>query len=276
MDIKYSVLDHHSMWGWENPNTNTEKAEIIFLWNDFEFEKDVIKWKKLNKKIIVFEHGWNSFFDYELNGKPHFADGYMALGVNSKKSLIKSGVEDRKILVSGNKNFDNLKLTPKENLIPKVLYTTLHWFSDQREFNNQEIDSITKIFNPYCDISVKTMINSKIDIPQEIKSEWFTDIYDNKTLFSDIAKNLSDYDIILTPKESTFDFVALIAGKRVFRIANQEEYRKSSDPQSRNILPISRISTDLLFKETELMVDLKDELSKSSNIIEILRWAINL
>lgn len=275
-EIKYSVIDHHSMWGWDNPSTKTDEAEIIFLWNDFEFKKEIIKWRKVNKKVIVFEHGWNSFFDYELNGKAHIADGYMALGINSKKSLIRSGIEENKILVTGNRNFDNLKSTPQDNLIPQILYTTLHWFSDKREFNNRKIESIINTLGSYCDISVKTMINSKIDIPREIKSEWFTDIYDNKTLFLDMAKNLSDYDIILTPKESTFDFVALLVGKRVFRIAEQEEYRESTDPKSRNILPISEISTDLLFKETNLTVDLKDELSKSSNINEILKWAKNL
>jgi hypothetical protein len=109
----------------------------------------------------------------------------------------------KEILISGNKNFDHLVSHPKENLVPKVLYTTLHWFSDKRGFNNKKLDSIIKALNPYSDIYVKTMINSKIDIREELRGEWFTDIYENKTLFSDMAKNLSKYDIILTPKEST-------------------------------------------------------------------------
>jgi len=275
-ETKYSVIDHHSMWGWDKTDTSEEDSEVIFVWNDFEKEDDVKKWQGQGKKVIVFEHGWNSFFDYELNNKPHIADGYMALGVNSKRSLIRAGVDEKKILISGNKNFDHLVSHPKENLVPKVLYTTLHWFSDKRDFNNKKLDSIIKALNPYSDIYVKTMINSKIDIREELRGEWFTDIYENKTLFSDMAKNLSKYDIILTPKESTFDFVALLCGKKVFRIAEQDEYREEGDPKTRNILPLSRISTDLLFDEPEILVDMKDELAESSNINEILKWAKNL
>lgn len=275
-ETKYSVIDHHSMWGWDKTDTSEEDSEVIFVWNDFEKEDDVKKWQGQGKKVIVFEHGWNSFFDYELNNKPHIADGYMALGVNSKRSLIRAGVDEKKILISGNKNFDHLVSHPKENLVPKVLYTALHWFSDKRDFNNRKLDSIIKALNPYSDIYVKTMINSKIDIREELRGEWFTNIYENKTLFSDMAKNLSKYDIILTPKESTFDFVALLCGKKVFRIAEQDEYREEGDPKTRNILPLSRISTDLLFDEPEILVDMKDELAESSNINEILKWAKNL
>jgi hypothetical protein len=275
-ETKYSVIDHHSMWGWDKTDTSEEDSEVIFVWNDFEKEDDVKKWQGQGKKVIVFEHGWNSFFDYELNNKPHIADGYMALGVNSKRSLIRAGVDEKKILISGNKNFDHLVSHPKENLVPKVLYTALHWFSDKRDFNNRKLDSIIKALNPYSDIYVKTMINSKIDIREELRGEWFTNIYENKTLFSDMAKNLSKYDIILTPKESTFDFVALLCGKKVFRIAEQDEYREEGDPKTRNVLPLSRISTDLLFDEPEILVDMKDELAESSNINEILKWAKNL
>jgi hypothetical protein len=274
--LKYAVIDHHSMWGWENPQITPEKADIIFVWNDFTIENDVKNWKEQGKKVICFEHGWNSFFDYELNNKPHIADGYMALGANSKKSLIKCGVDENRILISGNKNFDHLESYPQENLVPKVLYTTISWFSDRRDFNNAKLDSIIKTLGSYSDIYVKTMINSQIDRREELRGEWFSDIYENKTLFSDIAKNLSEYDIILTPKESTFDFVALLVGKRVFRIAEQNEFRNPSDPKTRNILPLSKISTDLLFDEAEILVDMKDELAESLNINEILKWVKNL
>jgi len=275
-EIKYSVIDHHSIWGWENPKISEEEADIIFVWNDFEREKEVKMWQRQGKKIIVFEHGWNAFFDYELNNKPHIADGYMALGVNSKKSLINSGIDESKILISGNKKFDDLQSTPQENLVPRILYTTLHWFSDKRDFNNKKLNSIIKVLNPYSDICVKTMINSKIDIPKEVKYEWFTDIYENEDLFSDMAKNLSEYDIILTPKESTFDFIALLLGKRVHRIAEESEYRGPTEPGTRNILPLSKISTDLLFDKTKLLVDIREELANSLNINEILKWAKSL
>jgi hypothetical protein len=274
--LKYTVIDHHSIWGWEHHQITPKEADVVFVWNDFEREDDVKNWQKDGKKVVVFEHGWNSFFDYELNNKPHIADGYMALGENSKKSLIKSGVEQNKILITGNKNFDHLESYSQENLIPKVLYTTLHWFSDRRDFNNGKLDAIIKSLGSYSDIYVKTMINSKIDIREELRGEWFTDIYENKNLFKDMAEKVSKYDIVLTPKESTFDFVALLCGKRVFRIAEQDEYREAGDPRTRNILPLSDVSPNLLFEETELLVELDEELSKSCTIDEILKWATKL
>lgn len=272
MAIKYSVVDHHSMWGWAPANATQEEADIIFTWNDFEMKSQVARWKERGKKVIVFEHGWDSFTDYDINNKPHLADGYMALGENTKKSLMNGGVGEDKILVTGNKNFDNLKCEEIERERPRVLYTTLHWFESRRDFNNRKLKSIIDTLGDTCDIHVKTMTNSKVDILQGVKGEWFTNIYENRTLFSEIAEKLSEYDIILTPKESTFDFTALLVGKKVFRIAEQEEYRSQTDPRSRNILPFSEISVELLSKDMEILVDIKDELSKSLEIEDVLEW----
>lgn len=92
-------------------------------------------------------------------------------------------------------------------------------------------------------------------------------------MFEDIKSKLYEFDIILTPKESTFDFIALKAGKKVFRIGKPEEYRIEGDPNTRNILPYENITTSLLSKDNSIMVNLKDELSKSLKLNKILRWA---
>lgn len=120
MAIKYSVVDHHSMWGWAPANATQEEADIIFTWNDFEMKSQVARWKERGKKVI--------------------------------------------------------------------------------------------------------------------------------------------------------DFTALLVGKKVFRIAEQEEYRSQTDPRSRNILPFSEISVELLSKDMEILVDIKDELSKSLEIEDVLEW----
>jgi len=270
-ELKYSVIDHHSMWSWDPPNAPEEQAEIVFVWNDFTMEGSVKRWQKAGKKVIVFEHGWNSFFDYEVNKKPYMADGYLALGKNSKESLMRSGIPEGKILIAGNRNFDNLKTKKEEHERPRVLYTALHWFSDRTAYNNEKLEKIIDTFGSSADISIKTMSNTEIDIPNGVGT-WFTNIYNNKNLFPEIARGLSGYDIVLTPKESTFDFIALLVGKKVFRIGHEGEYRGQTEDGTRNILPLSGITKELLSKDTTLLVNLKDELIPSIETEDILEW----
>lgn len=268
---RYYVIDHNSMWGWPPSNSTPEDAEVIFTWNDFTMAGDVQRWRSQGKKVIVFEHGWNSFFDYEVNKKPYIADGYLALGKNSKDSLVRYGIPEGSVLIAGNKNFDNLKSEKKEHEKPRILYTALHWFSDKTSYNSKKLKEIVDTFGSSADISIKTMSNTEIDIPNGVGT-WFTNIYNNKNLFPEIARGLSGYDIVLTPKESTFDFIALLVGKKVFRIGHEGEYRGQTEDGTRNILPLSGITKELLSKDTTLLVNLKDELVPSIEIEDILEW----
>lgn len=268
----YFLIDHHSMWGWPKTDTTVENADVVFVWNDFSMENDIKNWQQQGKKVICFEHGWNAFFDYELNNHDFIADGYIALGKNSAKSLVRHGLNRKKVLVTGNPHFDNIK--PKrieQNQKPKVLYTALHWTRDMSKFNNERLEKIINIFSKDAQIYVKTNSKSKIDIPKGI-GQWNSEINENTNLFEDIKSRLDEFDIILTPKESTFDFIALKMGKRVFRIGKAEEYRQENDPNTRNILPFEEITSNLLKKDCSIMVNLKDEISRSTNIRKILRW----
>lgn len=270
--IKYQVIDHHSIWGWEKSNTSVEDAEVIFVWNDFGMQDNVTNWQSQGKKVICFEHGWNAFFDYELNNHDFIADGYIALGKNSAKSLIRHGLNRKKVLVTGNPHFDNIKSKKiEQNQIPKILYTALHWTRDMSKFNNEKLKKIIDTFSKDAQIYVKTNSKSKIDVPKGVE-QWNSEINENTNLFEDIKSRLNEFDIILTPKESTFDFIALKMGKRVLRIGKAEEYRQENDPNTRNILPFEEITSSLLKKDCSIMVNLKDEISRSTNIKRILRW----
>ena len=264
------------MWGWRFPDTKPEKANVIFIYNDFQFKKEVLQWQKEGKKVVVFEHGWNSFFDYELNKQEHIANGYMALGKNSAESLQRAEIEQKKILISGNPNFENLISHDNTNPVPSIIYTALHWFGERKEYNTQKLDEIIKVFNKYTYINVKTIADSHIDIQKEIHSVWYSEVSNQTNLFREMALGLSNFDMVLTPKESTFDFIALLLGKKVFRVGKESEYRKPGEQHSRNILPYMDISTDLLLQETQINVDLKDELSSSLTIEEILNWVKKL
>lgn len=269
----YHVIDHHSIWGWKKTDIEIENAEVIFVWNDFGMKDNILNWQSQGKKVICFEHGWNAFFDYELNNHDFVADGYISLGKNSAKSLIKHGLNPKKVLITGNPQFDNIKQRDRNfNTKPKILYTALHWVRDMTEYNNGKLEKIIKVFNKKAYIYIKTNNKSKIDIPKGI-DVWHSEINENTNLFEDIKNRLDEFDIILTPKESTFDFIALKASKNVFRIGKPEEYRRDGEPNTRNILPYDNISTDLLERKSSIMVDLKDEISKSFNINKILKWA---
>jgi hypothetical protein len=270
-EVKYEVIDHHSMWGWPPSNSTQEEAEVMFVWNDFTMAEDVKRWQKQGKKVVVFEHGWNSFFDYEVNKKTYMADYYLALGKNSKDSLMRCKIPEEKILIAGNRNFDNLKTEEKEHKKPRVLYTALHWFSDRTAYNSEKLKEVVRVLGSSADITVKTMSDTRINIPDNVGA-WFTNVHSNRNLFKEMAQGLSDYDIVLTPKESTFDFIALLVGKKVFRIGHGGEYRDEKQDKTRNILPLSDISPDLLVKERELLVDLKDELSPSLDLEEVLEF----
>lgn len=50
----------------------------------------------------------------------------------------------------------------------------------------------------------------------------------------------------------------------------------SGEPNTRNILEYTPVSHDLLDKDTQLLVDLKDELGESLQLQEILDWVESL
>lgn len=266
----YAVIDHHSIWGWETSNTPIESAEVVFVWNDFTIRDRVLKWQGQGKKVVCFEHGWSAFFDYELNQHDLIADGYIALGQNSANSLIRHGLDPKKVLVTGNPNFDNIPKGSSTNKVPKVLYTALHWTRDMTEYNNSKLREVAKVFDR---VYVKTNSKSKIVVPEGV-GVWHSEINENTNLFVDIKSRLHEFDIILTPKESTFDFIALKADKSVYRIAQPKEYRVKGEPNTRNILPYARVSPDLVGKK--VTVDLKGELAKSVGLEDILEWAKGL
>lgn len=45
------------------------EADVVFLWSDWAFPNEVAKLHLLDKKVIVYEHGFGSAFDYELDNR---------------------------------------------------------------------------------------------------------------------------------------------------------------------------------------------------------------
>ena len=154
------------------------EADVVFLWSDWAFPNEVAKLHLLGKKIIVYEHGFGSAFDYELNNREPIADGYLVLGQESKNSLIRAGVDPSKILITGNPIYDDIKKTKHEG--KEALFVPLHWVRDLRMYNVYVVDKEesyktsgdperTPMDNTYLEIGEKIPKEIPIDMDKYIK-----------------------------------------------------------------------------------------------------------
>ena len=82
--MRYFVYNHHDFWQWEDSNSELMDSEVVFMWSDWPFGNAVETLQALGKKVIVYEHGFGSMFDYELNDRDPIADGYLVLGQETK------------------------------------------------------------------------------------------------------------------------------------------------------------------------------------------------
>ena len=88
--MKYFVYNHHDFWQYPMGGSSLLEADVVFMWSDWPYPKEIAKLHLLGKKVIIYEHGFGSAFDYELNNREPIADGYLVLGQESKNSLIRA------------------------------------------------------------------------------------------------------------------------------------------------------------------------------------------
>ena len=176
--MRYYVYNHHDFWQCPMGGSSLLEADVVFLWSDWAFPNEVAKLHLLGKKIIVYEHGFGSAFDYELNNREPIADGYLVLGQESKNSLIRAGVDPSKILITGNPIYDDIKKTKHEG--KEALFVPLHWVRDLRMYNVYVVDKEesyktsgdperTPMDNTYLEIGEKIPKEIPIDMDKYIK-----------------------------------------------------------------------------------------------------------
>ena len=176
--MRYYVYNHHDFWQYPMGGSSLLEADVVFLWSDWAFPNEVAKLHLLGKKIIVYEHGFGSAFDYELNNREPIADGYLVLGQESKNSLIRAGVDPSKILITGNPIYDDIKKTKHEG--KEALFVPLHWVRDLRMYNVYVVDKEesyktsgdperTPMDNTYLEIGEKIPKEIPIDMDKYIK-----------------------------------------------------------------------------------------------------------
>lgn len=221
--MNYFVYNHHNFWQREDSNSDLMNAEVVFMWSDWPFAEQVDMLKSIGKKVIVYEHGFNSLWDYELNNRTPIADGYLALGEESKQSLIRKGVDSNRILVTGNPIFDDIKKT--EHKGKKALFVALHWVTDVSIYN-QLMFNLLKEAYPQFEWTAK-LIDKTGDIQADRK--WYNEV-ESSNILSDIKSKLPEYDMVFTPRPSTFEAFARLMGIPVYVVDEEQSYATDGDP----------------------------------------------
>ena len=220
--MRYYVYNHHDFWQWDIPDNELMESEVVFMWADFPSRNEVKTFQEMGKKVIVYEHGFGALFDYELNNRDFIADGYLALGSESRDSLIRAGVDSNKILVTGNPIYDDIKKS--EHTGNKALYVPLHWFRDVQEYNQRVFNQLREAY-PRFDWTVKlTDKTGDISAPKK----WFNSV--ESDILEDIKEKLPNYDMVFTPNSSTFESFARLMGIPVYVVDEEETYRESGEP----------------------------------------------
>ena len=220
--MRYYVYNHHDFWQWDIPDNELMESEVVFMWADFPFRNEVKTLQEMGKKVIVYEHGFGALFDYELNNRDFIADGYLALGSESRDSLIRAGVDSNKILVTGNPIYDDIKKSKHTG--NKALYVALHWFRDVQEYNQIVFNQLREAY-PQFDWTVKpTDKTGDISAPKK----WFNSV--ESDILEDIKEKLPNYDMVFTPFPSTFESFARLMGIPVYVVDEEETYREPGDP----------------------------------------------
>jgi len=222
--MRYYVYNHHNFWQWGIPDSSLTESDIVFMWADFPFRNEVKTLQAMGKKVIVYEHGFGALFDYELNNRDFIADGYLALGDESRDSLIRAGVDSNKILVTGNPIYDDIKKSKHTG--NKALFVALHWVNDVSYYNQVIFEQLIKAY-PDLDWTVK-LIDKSGDVVTD-KKKWFNKV-EGGGILEDIKAKLPEYDMVFTPNPSTFESFARLMGIPVYVVDEEETYRESGEP----------------------------------------------
>ena len=264
--MKYFVYNHHDFWQWPMGENGSINADVAFMWADWPFSREINMLRMLGKKVITYEHGFGSMWDYEVNNRNPISDGYLVLGQKSKESLMRAGVPEERILITGNPIYDDVKKT--EHKGKRALYVALHWVGDRRDYNEEMYNSLREAYD--FDWTLK-LINKTTDFGTGKK--WYNDV-DGKIL-EDIKEKLPKYDMVFTPRASTFESFARLMGIPVYVVDEMETYKGPGEP---NRIPMDytflKVGEDLP-KQKKINDD--DYIKRPSlNIEEILNWTKTL
>lgn len=264
--MKYYVYNHHDFWQWEESNSPLMDSEVVFIWNDWAFKKEVRALQNMGKKVIVYEHGFGALWDYELNARENLADGYLALGTESRESLLRVGVSPHKILVTGNPVYDDVKKVKRGR--KEALFVALHWVRDVSIYNQTVYEQL-KVAYPNLHFTAKLTEKTGNMISG---SKW---VSNTDNILQEIKDRLPEYDYVFTPRPSTFESMARLMGIPVYVVDEEQTYKAPGEPE-RPDMPNTYIKIgEPLPKMKRLNMDNYIE-RPSLDLIDISIWASQL
>ena len=265
--MNYFVYNHHDFWQWDIPDNELMESEVVFLWSDFPFRNEVKTLQAMGKKVIVYEHGFGALFDYELNNKDFIADGYLALGDESRDSLVRAGVDPKNVLVTGNPIYDDIKKTKHTGR--EALFVALHWVRDVRYYNQTVFEQLKGAY-PQFNWTVKLMEKTGAVVANK---KWISNSDGN--ILEEIKERLVDYDMVFTPRPSTFESFARLMGIPVYVVDSTQSYKASGEPE---MMPFDNVYLNIGDKLPEQKrVDMSKYIKRPSLSLDlILDWTKTL
>lgn len=261
--MKYFIYNHHDFWQWGDSSSELMDSEIVFIWSDWPFGNAVETLQALGKKVIVYEHGFGSMFDYELNDRDPIADGYLVLGQESKESLIRAGVDSNKILVTGNPFYDDIKKTKHTG--KEALFVALHWVKDVSYYNQTVFEQLKRAY-PQFNWTVKLMDKTGNMLANK---KWVSNSEGN--ILEEIKERLPEFDKVFTPRPSTFESIARLMGIPVYVIDEERSYMDEGEPE---LMPLNNTYLKIGEKlPKQKVIDMDKYIKRPSLSLDlILEW----
>ena len=200
--MRYYVYNHHDFWQYPMGGSSLLEADVVFLWSDWAFPNEVAKLHLLGKKVIVYEHGFGSAFDYELDNREPIADGYLVLGQES----------------------DDIKKTKHKG--KEALFVPLHWVRDLRIYNQSLYEKLRGAYPEYNWTVKLTDKTGRLFAERT----WYNEVDSN--ILEDIKEKLPEYDIVFTPRPSTFESFARLMGIPVYVVDKKASYKAPGEPEA--------------------------------------------
>lgn len=235
--MKLNITQHHGSFQFDLPSYPLEESDAILLWADWPYPEVVKQVKQAGKKVICYEHGRNALWDYYLNDRPMLADAYLAWGQSGKDAIEEAGIAQgikKPVYIIGNPVFNKLRRR-KENRVDlgylNILFVPMHWVRGVEEFNSRYLKMLLACLNESDKVTVKTMEKTGIVVEsgKGIDSIWWTDVEQPESM-KNIVRRIKEFDVVVTPKESTFELAARFAGIPVIELDVEKEYRQDGEP----------------------------------------------
>lgn len=222
-------------------------ADTLVLWNDIAGQcKEIAYWgKSVGKEVIVMQHGRGATRDYAPpNSLPLTADKIMVWGKKDKDRMLKAGVSEDRIFVTGTTIFDHLK--PRYiNQTPVITFAPIRWNKIVPE-NKIVADRIYK----YCQEKGYRMMTKNVvsSVAEEYPNTWWSNNFSDDHIDKCVAV-LRETDVVVDMENGTFALLAMamnipVVWCDIAKLADLDETRKTSQMEKNN--PLGTSYTDKL------------------------------